>query len=160
MAGRWGKLYRDSTPAELAMEVAIAELGVPYRNQFPGYLYGFRYFPDFLLPTLKLIIEVDDDSHFTKAKKETDATRTEELNSMGWIVVRCTNSQALGDARGVLREMLNSAGIQYPIRQTVTLAEGLPQKSSGKRKLSRGEIRERKYHQRAREMSDSPQALN
>lgn len=145
MSGRWGKLYRDTTPAELCMEEAIAELGVPYRNQFPGYLFGFRYFPDFLLPTLKLIIEVDDASHNEKRKKEADDHRTRELNSLGWTVVRCTNEEALSNARQSLRKMLADAKIQLPLQSKVSLKEGLPQKSSASgKKPTRGEIRARK----------------
>lgn len=141
MAGRWGKLYRDSTPAELAMECAIAELGVPYRNQFPGYLFGFRYFPDFLLPTLKVIVEVDDSSHNKKDKIIADDNRTSELNAMGWTVVRCTNQEALDDARAVLRRLLKSARIDlsHPVS---SLELGLPPKADRQRKKTLGEIRQ------------------
>lgn len=139
MAGRWGKLYRDSTPAELAMEEAIATLGVPYRNQFPGYLYGFRFFPDFLLPTLRLIIEVDDESHGKKDKKIADQQRTEELNALGYTVVRCTNKQALTAPMETLKSLLREAG-QTALSKKAGLREGLPQPAQRK-KLRRGEIR-------------------
>lgn len=125
MAGRWGKLYRDSTPAELAMEGAIAALGVPYRNQFPYYLYGLRYFPDFLLPTLGLIVEVDDESHFRPDKVEADAQRTSDLEAEGWRVVRCTNDEALADPHGTLRGLLNSAGVD-PANPSLQWPKALP----------------------------------
>ena len=157
MAGRWGKLYRDITPAELCMEEAIAELGVPYRFQFPGYLYGFRFFPDFLLPTLKLIIEVDDDSHNEKAKKIADAQRTEELNSLSWQVVRCTNKEALGDARKTLRRLLVDGGRHFPPQRLATLKDGLPQKVvKAYKKPTRGAIREQ---QRTRGRAAHPQTF-
>lgn len=145
MAGRAGKLYRDVTPAEIAMEEAIARLGVPYRIQFPYYLWGVRFFPDFLLPTLKLIVEVDDDSHNEKAKKEADLQRTQELNALGWTVVRCTNREALDDAPGILKNLLRSVG-RNPLTPICTLSNGLPQKVQ-KRK-SRGELRQQKLSQR------------
>lgn len=150
MAGRAGKLYRDITSAEIAMEEAIAKLGVPYRIQFPYYLWGVRYFPDFLLPTLKLIIEVDDDSHREKAKKEADEQRTQELNSLGWTVVRCTNQEALDDSNEALRCMLQSVGIKFPIKPICQLAHGLPQKVLKKR--TRGELREGRLAQKYRKI--------
>jgi len=128
MAGRAGKLYRDITPAEIAMEEAVAKLGVPYRIQFPYYLWGVRFFPDFLLPTLKLIIEVDDKSHNEKAKKEADEQRTQELNALGWTVVRCTNDEALNDATGVLRNLLAQVGQSGKIHPLCSLSQGLPKR--------------------------------
>lgn len=113
MGMRWGKLYKG-TPAELALEDAVAELGVPYRTQFPGFMYGFRYFPDFLLPTLGLVIEVDDDSHSKSAKMVADEERTQKLGEFGFQVVRCTNDDALSDPRGTVRAMLKSVGMWPP----------------------------------------------
>jgi very-short-patch-repair endonuclease len=126
MAMRWGKLYKG-TPAELALEEAVAELGVPYRTQFPGYLYGFRFFPDFLLPTLGLVIEVDDSSHKKADKILKDADRTEALEARGWQVVRCTNEEALDDPRGAVRAMLRSVGMWPLPEKKERLARALPQ---------------------------------
>lgn len=118
MAMRWGKLYRG-TPAELAIEPAIAALGVPYRTQFPGYLFGFRYFLDFFLPTLGLVIEIDDDSHRRADKMLADEDRTQDLEARGWRVVRCTNEEALEDPRGAVRRMLSEAGM-WPVPEVST----------------------------------------
>jgi len=148
MAGRAGKLYRDITPAEIAMEEAVAKLGVPYRIQFPYYLWGVRFFPDFLLPTLKLIIEVDDKSHNEKAKKEADEQRTQELNTLGWTVVRCTNDEALADATGVLRNLLIQAGHTGKIHPLCSLAQGLPKKVL--QKNTRGQKRQARLAQNNR----------
>lgn len=106
MHARWGKLYRDMTPAELAMEEAVASLGVPYRAQFPYFLYGLRYFLDFLLPTLGVVVEVDDPSHASPDRQIADARRTADLTAEGWEVVRVTNEQALADAKTALLEAL------------------------------------------------------
>lgn len=95
MHGRLVKLLQG-TPAELALEPAIAALGIPYRFQFPCWMYrgGLRYFPDFLLPSLSLVIEVDDKSH--RQKTEEDAQRSADLLRVhGWKVVRCSNEDAL-----------------------------------------------------------------
>lgn len=125
MAARWARLYRG-TPAELSIEPAIAELGVPYRNNYPGFLYGFRYFPDFYLPTLKLVIEVDDPSHEQEDKRVADAIRTFELNMRGLKVVRCTNEEALTNPRAAVRRMLREVGL-FPLPERLpSLASSLP----------------------------------
>lgn len=134
---RWGRLYRG-TPAELSLEDAVAELGVPYRAQYPGFLYGVRSFPDFFLPTLGLILEVDDDSHNREEKKLADAERTAELHrAWGVRVVRCTNENALNNPRGAVRAMLAEAGM-WPIppatrrrrvRDSLPVTRSAPQKA-------------------------------
>ncbi len=125
MALRWGRLYRG-TPAELVLEDAIAAVGVPYRTQFPGYLYGLRYFPDFYLPTLKLVIEVDDRSHLKADKMLADAERTAALEELGWQVVRCTNDEALEDPIGTVKRLLRQAGYDPLPPRLPSLASSLP----------------------------------
>jgi very-short-patch-repair endonuclease len=107
---RWGKLYKG-TPAELALEPAVAALGIAYRTQLPGFLYGFRFFPDVFIPQLGLIIEVDDRRHDKADKIAADAERTEQLEAHGWRVVRCTNDEATQDPHGTLSRLLRVAGI-------------------------------------------------
>lgn len=109
MGMRWARLYRG-TRAELAIEPAVARLGVPYRTQFPCFLFpgGLRYFPDFVLPTIGLVIEVDDDSHAGKTQE--DAERSAALARVyGWRVVRCTNAEALADPDAAVSRMLREA---------------------------------------------------
>jgi very-short-patch-repair endonuclease len=112
---RWSKLYANPTDAEVAIEPAIASLGVRYRFQHP--LFGLRLFPDFILPDYRLVIEVDDRSHFTKKKREADAERTERLNSGGWRVVRCTNDEAEEDPYGAVDKMMEEAGLNFRTRR-------------------------------------------
>lgn len=171
MASRAGKLYRDITWAELCMEEAVARLGIPYRIQFPYYLWGVRFFPDFLLPTLKVIIEVDDASHNEQRKKEADEQRTLELNSLGWTVVRCTNDEAIADAWGCLNRLLRQCK-RDPRRPLCSLSDGLPKKVAKQGKMSRGALRTIRQSragqkdslapppQIPREKSSAPQALN
>lgn len=105
---RWAKLYSDPTPAERSLEPAVAALAVPYRFQHA--MFGLRIFPDFALPTLKVVFEVDDPGHRRKAQKEKDAERTAKLERAGWKVVRCTNAEALADPVGAVRRMITEAG--------------------------------------------------
>jgi very-short-patch-repair endonuclease len=106
---RWAKLYSQPTPAERALEPAIAKLGLPYRFQHP--IWALRVFPDFVILPLKLVIEVDDPSHSTKRKREADADRTKRLQRAGWRVVRCTNAEALADPTATVSRLLSAAGV-------------------------------------------------
>lgn len=119
MAMRWGRLY-EGTPAEHSLEDAVASLGVPYRTQFPGWKYGCRFFPDFILPTLGVVIEVDDSSHDRTKKKLEDADRSETIMDVWeWVVVRCTNEEALRDPYGTVHRLMKRLKL-WPI------PEGLP----------------------------------
>lgn len=142
MSARWGRLYKG-TEAEIALEEAVAEIGVPYRNQFPGYIHGFRFFPDFLLPTLGLVIEVDDKSHRRGDKQLADEERTAYLrDNFGWRVVRCTNEEALTDPRGAVRRMLTSAGCWPLPARLPSLASSLPAPKKCPQKARRESVAE------------------
>ena len=148
MAGRWCKLYRG-TESELSLEDAVAALGIPYRTQFPGFMFGIRYFPDFVLPTLQVVIEVDDDSHNRKSKRVQDEERTQTLKEkFGWTVVRCTNKEAKTDPVAAVERMLTEIG-QYPIPEgirSLRVAEFLPNEAT----MPRGDKRDAKSKARAR----------
>ncbi len=105
LATYWQKLYR-STPAELAIEPAIAALGVQYRTQFPFYLWGVKLFPDFLLPTIGVILEVDDPSHEEPEKRKADREKEAFYERIGYRVVRCTNEEALSDPHGTVERLI------------------------------------------------------
>lgn len=118
---RWAKLYSRPTDAEQAIEPAIASLGIPYRFQHP--LWGLSVFPDFALPTERIVIEVDDTSHNTSKKKKEDAERTSKLNKHNWTVVRCTNAQALEDPYGTVDSMMTELGLPYRTNKTAVRAD-------------------------------------
>lgn len=103
------------TPAELALEPAVAALGYPYRFQLPLWIYegGLRYFPDFVIPDLSLVIEVDDRSHDHKV--EADQQRTDDIaRQHGWTVVRCTNEEALRDPVGTVERLTGQRALRAP----------------------------------------------
>jgi very-short-patch-repair endonuclease len=152
MSVRWGRLYRG-TPAELALEDAVAALGVPYRTQFPGYMFGLRFFPDFYLPTLQLVIEVDDPSHDKPDKIAADRERTAALEAMGWRVVRCRNEEALNDPRGTVQRLLGEAGITRQVLEETKrkrVADCLPKPRSAPAKARRDSQQAALKAQRAR----------
>ena len=53
------------------------------------------FIADFYIPSKNLIIELDGGYHETSEQKQKDAWRTGVLNSMGYKVIRFTNSQIL-----------------------------------------------------------------
>lgn len=111
MLTRWAKLYGAPTPAEVAIEPSIAALGTRYRFQHP--LWALRVFPDYVLLDHRVVIEVDDPGHRTRAGRARDAERTRKLNDAGWRVVRCTNDEALRDPRGAVKRMLLEANLGH-----------------------------------------------
>lgn len=113
---RWSKLYSQPTPAEQALEPAIAALGTRYRFQHP--IWALRLFPDFVLLDHRVVIEVDDPSHRTSKKRKADAERTKRLERAGWRVVRCTNEEAIEDPVGTVERLLTAAGLTALIPQT------------------------------------------
>lgn len=139
MAIRWQALYKG-TPAELALEDAVAALGIAYRTQFPGYMYGFRFYPDFLLPTLGVVLEVDDPSHNRAEKILEDADRTEWFEThKGWKVCRTTNEKALTDPVGAVQGALQSIGM-WPVPPASSLphlAQVLPRPQKAPKKARR-----------------------
>ncbi|TBR41712.1 endonuclease domain-containing protein [Marinomonas agarivorans] len=74
------------------------QLGVKFRRQF-----GIgRYIVDFYCPEKRLVIEVDGDSHFSKAGLSYDSARDEYIKSLDIQVVRFTNLDVMQNIEGVL----------------------------------------------------------
>ncbi len=70
--------------------------GVKFRRQHPI----SPYIVDFYAPQLKLVVEVDGDTH--DEQKEYDARRTDYLKRKGYDVLRFTNEEIHQDLEGVL----------------------------------------------------------
>jgi hypothetical protein len=138
MAGYFTRLYLG-TPAELAIEPAIAALGVPYRTQFPLWLYGLgKFFPDFLLPTIGAVLEVDDESHDDPEKQKADGLRTSALEALGYVVVRCSNDEALADPRGTVQRLIVDSGLLHRQGPGLPLAPSRTRHRKRARPIRRG----------------------
>ena len=61
-----------------------------------------NFIVDFYCPKLKLIIEVDGDSHYRGDAPEYDRQRTNILEGYGLKVVRFTNEEVLNNLAGVV----------------------------------------------------------
>lgn len=65
--------------------------------------YGIgEYIADFYSSQLKLVIEIDGDSHFTDEAAEYDKIRTQFFNSLGIEVIRFTNEDVIRNIEGVI----------------------------------------------------------
>jgi very-short-patch-repair endonuclease len=105
----WAAAYSNPTPAEAAIEPAVAALGVPYRVQHP--IWALRYRVDYAFPRHKVIFEVDDPSHTQKAKRAKDKQRTARLAKAGWRVFRCTNDEAISDPVATVKRLALESGL-------------------------------------------------
>ena len=94
------------TPAECALEPAVAALGEPYRVQHPFWRLGC--FADFALLDRRVIIEVDGQSHNGLQAKIKDRLRDLALLRKGWRTVRISNAEAMSDPAGALSRALMS----------------------------------------------------
>jgi len=107
MASRAAKLRREMTHPERALWQLLRQRnlgGLKFRRQA---VIG-SYIVDFLCPKLKLVIEVDGESHVGTGAH--DAQRTQSLERDGFRVLRLTNDDVLRDLDAVGLMILREAG--------------------------------------------------
>jgi very-short-patch-repair endonuclease len=109
-------MRNDPTEPEKRLWRAISNrrLGLKFRRQavIPPYIV------DFLCPALKLIIEVDGDTH----DPQRDAARDRKLGAGGYLVVRFTNDDVMSNIDGVaeaiviaIKKQLARASCPHPL---------------------------------------------
>ncbi len=91
-------LRKNMTASELLLwnKLRKNQLGVRFKSQHPIDVY----IADFYCHAVKLVVEVDGESH--KNKKEYDEDRTAELENFGITVIRFTNTEILNEMDRVL----------------------------------------------------------
>lgn len=77
----WG--YHEETPSERKLARALREAGLKFAREVP---VG-KYTVDFLLDQW-LVVEVEGETHLAAGRAERDARRQEELERMGFTVIR------------------------------------------------------------------------
>ena len=95
------QLRRDSTPAERKLWAVLrgASLdGFKFRRQ---QRLG-PYFGDFVCQSLRLVIEIDGDTHDGARAQARDARRTAFLEHEGYRVIRFTNADVMKNLDGVV----------------------------------------------------------
>ena len=80
-------------------------MSLKFRRQHP---VG-PYIADFACMALKLIVEVDGDTHGTTAELQHDARRSRYLESQGWTIVRAFNVDVYKNMNGVLEQIAEMA---------------------------------------------------
>jgi len=91
-------LRRDPTPAERKLWFEfLRDLPHKFTRQKP---LG-TYIADFYCSRLRLVIELDGDSHFTAAAETYDETRTAVLAGFNVRVIRFTNEEVMSGFEGV-----------------------------------------------------------
>ena len=76
------------------------------------------YIVDFYIPKLKLIIEIDGDSHFTEEGKTYDTKRTKILGKYGLRIIRFNNKEVLEQFKGVcavIEEICKGKSPSFPL---------------------------------------------
>jgi very-short-patch-repair endonuclease len=91
------------TPAEQKVWSAVRnnQLGFKIRRQ---HVIG-RFIADFYCSQVKLVIEIDGDSHAEPDQAEYDLVRTEWLEAQGYRVIRFANTDVHNNLDGVLQHL-------------------------------------------------------
>ncbi|MCQ2311162.1 MAG: endonuclease domain-containing protein [Paludibacteraceae bacterium] len=97
------RMKQFPTEAEKCMWELLRKrkLGVLFRRQ---YIIN-QYIVDFVCFAKKLIIEVDGDYHYTEVQKIEDAQRTQQLENLGFTVIRFDNREVMVDSAEVERKI-------------------------------------------------------
>ena len=105
------KLRQEMTPAELKLWVELKQCK---EFKFMPQAVVCGYIPDFVAPTIRLIVEVDGPVHkFTRGK---DKSRTNNLQRKGYTVLRFENHVVLTNPRAVMVKILQVA---YSLRYSL-----------------------------------------
>jgi len=100
------RLRKDMPDAEVIVWSYLRDrrlCGYKFRRQ-----HGIgRYVVDFYCPKLRLVIELDGDSHFQSGAAKRDRQRQNFIESFGITVIRFTNTDIYENITGVLEELIN-----------------------------------------------------
>ena len=107
LKSRARSLRTNATPAERKLWYEFLS-GLP--QKFSRQKPLGRYVADFYCSRLRLVIEVDGDSHFTEGGASYDLARTAELQSQGIRVLRFTNPEVMHDFDAVCATVLKALG--------------------------------------------------
>lgn len=77
------------------------KMGVKFRRQ-----HGIgHYIVDFYCVELKLVIEVDGDSHFSEEAKMYDTIRDDFISSLGITTIRVKNDEVMKNIEGIFEKI-------------------------------------------------------
>ncbi|MDV7186519.1 DUF559 domain-containing protein [Lutibacter sp. TH_r2] len=96
------KLRNNLTPAEAFLWKCLQQKKLDGRKFRRQHSIN-NYIVDFYCAEEKLIIELDGEVHFNVVQQDYDAKRTEELESLGFKVIRFENKQVFEETALVLK---------------------------------------------------------
>ena len=100
-----------------SMTKAERRLWYDYLRQLSTRFYRQRpidnFIVDFYCPALKLVIEIDGDTHNSQEAKDYDLERSQRLEGYGLQVVRFTNEEVLADFEGVCLRIETSSADRF-----------------------------------------------
>ena len=113
LIARAKELRRNQTPAE-------KKLWQGYLRTFPLRILRQRpidhFIVDFYCAALKLVIEIDGESHFTDEGKVYDFKRTQILEGYGLRVIRFTNDEVMNNFEGVCQKIGEEIPLNPPFQ--------------------------------------------
>ncbi len=105
-------LRANQTPAEKKLWFSVL------RN-FPLRVLRQRpidnFIVDFYIPALRLVIEIDGDTHAGKDAQEYDEARSKILQGYGLSIIRFTNQEVLENLDGVYQQIVAITGVDKRI---------------------------------------------
>jgi very-short-patch-repair endonuclease len=96
------ELRRDPTPAERKLWYEFLRY-LPHKFTRQKPLGSF--IADFFCSRLRMVIEIDGDSHFSADGQHYDARRSQILAALGLRVIRFTNAEVMGAFEGVCQRI-------------------------------------------------------
>jgi very-short-patch-repair endonuclease len=106
-------LRRNATEPEkrLWQRLRGNEMGVKFRRQ-----HGIgHYIVDFYCPALKLVIEVDGDSHFSQSAQDYDSVRDNFMLSLGIMTIRVRNDDVMKNIDGVCQHIKHQLNMRMEV---------------------------------------------
>ena len=97
------RLRNHSTPGEIRLWSEVLRARGFHGYQFNRQFIIGNYIVDFVCRKLKLVVELDGRSH--RFKVEQDALRDQNLNNLGYRVVRIAESEVMRDLNNVIRTL-------------------------------------------------------
>ncbi len=114
------ELLYKSTPAEKAVCLMLQRLGLTFVRQMPIRTAGGKtFYADIFIPSLRLVIEVDGQYHFTASQRRKDENRSKCIRRMGLHVYRFCNTTASSPESlvSLLKRHITRQKRQFPRRE-------------------------------------------
>lgn len=78
---------------ETALENKGLIKGIDFISEMAFIRFGKRFYVDIGFPKLKIIVEIDGNSHKTRQEKYEDRQRDKLFSKFNWLVIRFTNEE-------------------------------------------------------------------